>query len=150
MKIGIGVDHGGYEMKQPLIDYLRNKGYEVADYGTNSSESCDYPIYGEKVALAILNNEIERGILICGTGVGIGLAANKYKGIRCATCSDSFTAEYSRKHNDANIISFGARVINLEKAKELVDIFLTTEFEGGERHLRRVGMLKEIENKNFK
>lgn len=146
MKIGIGNDHAAVEMKQQIKLYLEEMGHEVVDYGTNTNESCHYPVYGEKVANAVANHEVEYGVLICGTGVGISLAANKVKGIRAAVCSETTTASLVRKHNNANIICFGARIVGIEVAKEIVSTFLTSEFEGG-RHQTRIDMIHEIEEK---
>ena len=146
MKIGIGNDHSALELKAEIIDFLKEKGHEVVDYGTNSPESCDYPIYGEKVARAVAAGEVEKGILICGTGLGISLAANKVEGIRAVVCSEPFTAKMSRAHNDCNVLAFGARVVGDELAKMIVKEWLDAEFEGG-RHQRRVDMLMEIENR---
>ncbi len=148
MKIGIGNDHSALELKKEIIDFLKEKGYEVVDYGTNSSESCDYPVYGEIVANAVAGGEVDRGILICGTGLGISLAANKVKGIRAAVCSEPFTAKMSREHNDCNILAFGARVVGAELAKMIVDVWVSTEFSGAERHQKRVNMIMDIEKKN--
>lgn len=145
MKIALGSDHGGFQLKEAIKKHLEEKGYEVKDYGTYSEESCDYPKYGKAVADAIVSGECERGILCCGTGVGISLAANKVKGIRACVCSDTFTAKYTRLHNNANILSLGGRVVGVGLALELVDIFLTTEYEGG-RHQRRLDQLAAIEN----
>lgn len=147
MKIGIGNDHSALEMKAEIIDFLRERGCEVVDYGTNSTESCDYPVYGEKVARAVAAGEVDQGILICGTGLGISLAANKVKGIRAAVCSEPYTAMMARLHNDCNILAFGARVIGPEMAKMIVRTWLDTEFEGG-RHQRRVDLIKKIEEEN--
>ena len=147
MKIGIGNDHSALEMKAEIIDYLKERGCEVVDYGTNSTESCDYPIYGEKVARAVAAGEVDQGILICGTGLGISLAANKVKGIRAAVCSEPYTAKMARLHNDCNILAFGARVIGPELAKMIVETWLDTEFEGG-RHQRRVDLITKIEEEN--
>ena len=147
MKIGIGNDHSALELKAEVIDFLKEKGHEVGDYGTNSPESCDYPIYGEKVARAVAAGEVEKGILICGTGLGISLAANKVEGIRAVVCSEPFTAKMSRAHNDCNILAFGAREVGAELAKMIVDTWLNTEFEGG-RHQRRVDLIMDIERKN--
>ena len=147
MKIGIGNDHSALELKAEIIDFLKEKGHEVVDYGTNSPESCDYPIYGEKVARAVAAGEVEKGILICGTGLGISLAANKVEGIRAVVCSEPFTAKMSRAHNDCNILVFGARVVGAELAKMIVDTWLNTEFEGG-RHQRRVDLIMDIERRN--
>ena len=148
MKIGIGNDHVGYEMKQEIIDHLKERGYEVVDYGAYSSDRCNYPVYGEKVAKAIVNGEVDLGVLICGTGVGISLAANKVKGIRACVCSEPYTAKLSRMHNNAQIIAFGARVIGPELAMMIVDEFLNAEFQGG-RHAERVGLITEIENREL-
>ena len=146
MKIGIGNDHSALEMKKEIIAFLEEKGHEVVDYGTNSAESCDYPVYGEIVARAVAAGEVEQGILICGTGLGISLAANKVKGIRAAVCSEPFTAKMARAHNNCNILAFGARVVGPELAKMIVETWLDTDFEGG-RHQRRVDLIMEIENK---
>ena len=135
------------EMKKEIIAFLEEKGHQVVDYGTASEESCDYPIYGEIVARAVASGEVEQGILICGTGLGISLAANKVKGIRAAVCSEPFTAKMSRAHNDCNILAFGARVVGAELAKMIVDTWLNTEFEGG-RHQRRVDLIMDIERRN--
>ena len=144
MKIGIGNDHSALELKAEIIGFLKEKGHEVIDYGTNSTENCDYPVYGEKVARAVASGEVEQGILICGTGLGISLAANKVRGIRAAVCSEPYTARMARQHNNCNILAFGARVVGTELAKMIVDTWLSTEFEGG-RHQRRVDMIMAIE-----
>ena len=144
MKIGIANDHSGVEMKNEVVEYLKSKGYEVVNYGTDSTESTDYPIWGEKLANAVAAGEVDRGIAICGTGVGMSIVCNKVKGVRCVHCSEPFSAEYGRRHNDANVVAFGARVIGMGVAKQIVDVFLTTEFEGG-RHQRRVDKIKAIE-----
>lgn len=146
MKIAIGNDHSALELKKIVIEHLNDLGHEVIDKGTYTNESCDYPIYGEKVALAIKNNEAELGILICGTGIGISLAANKVKGIRAAVCSDVYSARMARAHNNANILAFGARVIGSDVALMLVDEFLNTEFLG-DRHAKRVALIEDIENR---
>ena len=147
MKIGIGNDHSALELKAEIIGFLKEKGYEIVYFGTNSTESCDYPIYGEKVARAVAAGEVEKGILICGTGLGISLAANKVEGIRAVVCSEPFTAKMSRAHNNCNILALGARVVGAELAKMIVDTWLSTEFEGG-RHQRRVDMIMDIEKRN--
>ena len=149
MKIGIANDHTALEMKKDIIAYLESKGHEIVDYGTDSTESTDYPIWGEKVANAVASGEVEKGIAICGTGLGISLACNKVNGIRACVCSELYTARYSRLHNNCNIICFGARVIGIEMAKMIVDEFFETEFEGG-RHQRRVDMIMDIETRNRK
>ena len=147
MIIAIGCDHAAFAMKEDIKAYLAEKGHEVKDYGTFSPESCDYPLYGEKVARALAEGQAERGILICGTGVGISLAANKVPGIRAAVCSEPLTARLARQHNHAQIIAFGARIVGPDTAKSIVDAFLEAEFLGG-RHARRVGQIEEIEKKN--
>lgn len=143
MKIAIASDHAGYPLKTSILAFLESQGYEVLDLGTNSTESCDYPVFGEKLGRAVAAGTVERGILICGTGVGIGIAANKVPGVRCVTCSDVYTAEMSREHNDANVLSLGARVIGLGLAEKIVKTWLETEFIG-DRHARRVAMLNQI------
>lgn len=147
MKIGLGSDHGGFQLKGIIKEYLEQKGYEIVDYGTHSQDSVDYPEYGEKVAQAVSNNEVDRGIIFCGTGIGISLAANKVKGIRCANVSDTFSARMCRLHNDANMLSLGERVVGAGLAMDIVDLFLETEFEGG-RHTARVEKLMAVENNN--
>ncbi len=144
--IAIGCDHGGYELKQAVMKYLADKGLEYKDFGTYTTDSCDYPIYGEAVANAVASGECDRGIVICGTGIGISIAANKVKGIRAAVCGDCFSAEACRAHNNANILSMGQRVVGPGLALKIVETFLNTEFEGG-RHERRIGMVAELENK---
>ena len=145
MKIAIGTDHTALEMKAAIKAHLEENGYEVLDLGTNSTDSCDYPVYGEKVGRAVVDGEADLGIAICGTGVGISLAANKVKGVRACVCSEPYTAKLSRMHNDSNVLAFGARVIGVELAKMIVDEWLNASFEGG-RHQRRVDMLMDIEN----
>lgn len=144
MKIGIGNDHSAVEMKKEIVAFLEEQGHQVVNYGTDTSQSCDYPVYGEKVAKAVVDKEVELGILICGTGVGISLAANKVKGIRCAVCSDPCTARLSREHNDANVLAFGARIVGAELAKMIVAQWLEASFLGG-RHKTRVDMIMDIE-----
>ena len=144
--IAIGCDHGGYELKKEIEAYLDSRGLEYRDYGCDSTDSVDYPIYARKVAHAIVKGECERGILICGTGLGISLAANKVKGIRAAVCSEPFTAKMARVHNNCNILAFGARVVGAELAKMIVETWLDAEFEGG-RHQRRVDLITAIEEK---
>lgn len=145
--IVLGADHGGYELKEQIKKHLDEKGVEYEDYGTMTGEAIDYPIIARKVAEAVAAGRFDKGILCCGTGIGISIAANKVKGIRCACCSDCFSAKYTRLHNDANIIAMGGRVIGAGLACMMVDVFLETEFEGG-RHSRRVGLITEIENDN--
>ena len=144
--IAIGSDHGGYLLKEEIKKYLEEKGYDFKDLGTDSTASCDYPVYAERVCNAIQSGECEKGILVCGTGIGMSMCANKCKGIRAAVCGDHFSAEFTRKHNNANVLCLGARVIGSGVAMQLVDIFLTTEFEGG-RHEKRIEMMMELENK---
>lgn len=144
--IAIGCDHGGYALKQEVMKHLTELGLDHKDFGTYSEESCDYPIYGEAVARAVASGECDRGIVICGTGIGISIAANKIKGIRAALCGDCFSAEMTRRHNDANILAMGARVLGSGLALKIVDTFLTTPFEGG-RHSRRIDLISEIESK---
>ncbi len=146
MKIGIGNDHAAVEMKNEIVDYLKDKGYEVVNFGTDSHESCNYPEYGEKVGRAVVAGDVDLGILICGTGVGISLAANKVKGVRAVVCSEPFSAKLSRQHNNTNILAFGSRVIGIEMAKMIIDEWLAAEFQGG-RHQTRVDMIMAIENK---
>ncbi len=141
--IAIGSDQAGFELKQEIINYLESESLEYKDYGSYNTEPTDYPIYGKKVAHAIVCGECDRGILICGTGIGISLAANKIKGIRAAVCGDCFSAEATRLHNDANIVAIGARVVGSGHAVKIIDTFLNTEFSGEERHKRRVDMLEE-------
>ena len=149
MKIGIANDHASVEMKQQVVAYLKEKGYDVVNYGTDSTESCDYPIYGEKIGHAVASGEVDFGIAICGTGLGISLAANKVHGIRAAVCSEPYTARLSRQHNNANVLAFGSRVIGIELAKMIIDEFLGAEFEGG-RHQRRVDMIMDVERRESK
>lgn len=144
MKIAIGNDHVALEMKQQIKTWLEEQGHEVIDFGTHSPERCDYPIYGERVANAVAQGEAARGILICGTGVGISLAANKVCGIRAVVCSEPYTAMLSRQHNNTNILAFGARVIGIELAKMIVHEWLHAEFEGG-RHQKRIDMIDQIQ-----
>ena len=147
MKIGIGNDHAALEMKNQVMEYLEEKGYEVINYGTNTPESCNYPEFGEKVGRAVVSGEVDCGILTCGTGVGISLAANKVKGVRAVVCSEPYSAKLSKQHNNTNILAFGARVVGIELAKMIIDEWLGAEFEGG-RHQTRVDMIMAIENKD--
>lgn len=142
--IAIGCDHGGFELKNHVIKHLQDKGYEVKDYGTYSEESVDYPDCAKPVCEAVISGEAENGILFCGTGIGISMAANKYKGIRAALCSDVYSAKMTKQHNNANIICMGGRVIGRELAFMIVDAWLETEFEGG-RHANRIAKIHEIE-----
>ena len=148
MKIAIANDHSAVELKNIIKEHLESKGYEVLNLGTDSTESCDYPVYGEKVGEAVAHGDVDLGILICGTGVGISLAANKVEGIRAVVCSEPYTAKLSRQHNNTNILAFGARVIGIETAKMIVDEWLNAEFMGG-KHERRVNMLMDIEKRKI-
>ncbi len=140
-KIAIGSDHGGFEYKEEIKKHLVEKGYDVIDVGTFSKESCDYPVIAQNLTQKIIDNELEKGILICGTGIGMSIAANKVKGIRAALCGDTFSARATRAHNNSNVLCLGERVIGIELAFDIVDIWLSTEFEGG-RHQRRIDMLQ--------
>ena len=142
----IASDHGGFAMKQEIMEHLRARGEAFEDIGTFTPESCHYPVYAEKAARGVAEGKYDKGILICGTGIGMSLAANKIKGIRCAVLSDCFSAEMCRAHNDANMIALGGRVIGIELAKRMVDLFLDTEFLGG-RHAVRVDMIRALEEK---
>lgn len=142
MKIAIGCDHGGYSLKPVIVAHLQQKGITVVDKGTYSEARTDYPLYGKAVAQAVVSGEADLGIVICGTGVGIAIAANKVKGIRAVMCSEPYTARLARQHNDANVLAFGARVIGSEMAKMIVDEWLNARFEGG-RHQHRVAMIEE-------
>nr|WP_173385047.1 ribose 5-phosphate isomerase B [Brachyspira pilosicoli] len=145
MKIAIGSDHVGLEIKKSIIEYLEELGHEVKDFGAYTDERTNYPIYGKKVADAIVSKEYECGVLICGTGIGISLAANKVKGIRAAVCSEPYSAKLSKQHNNSNIIAFGARVVGVDLAKMIVKEWLEAKFEGG-RHTERINLLTKIEN----
>ncbi len=146
-KIVIGSDHGGIALKKDIIKHLNNRGIDTVDVGTYTSESCNYPDYAKTLCEKIQNGEYERGILICGTGIGMSIAANKHKGIRAACCSDTFSARMTRMHNDANVLCLGGRVIGAGLACDMVDLFVNTDFEGG-RHSQRLAMLTDIENNN--
>ncbi len=145
MKIAIGNDHVAVELKNHIKKYVESLGHTVVNFGTDTTESCDYPVYGEKVARAVASGECDRGILICGTGIGISVTANKVKGIRAAVCSEPYSARLTRQHNNANIIAFGARVVGSAVAEMIVYEFLNTEYEGG-RHQRRLDLISAIEN----
>ena len=144
MKLAIGNDHVAVDMKNEIKQYLEGKGYEIIDVGTNSTESFNYPVSGYRVARLVADGKVDGGILICGTGVGISLTANKVEGIRACVCSEPYTAKLSKQHNNTNIIAFGARVIGIEMAKMIVDEWLNAEFLGG-RHQTRVDMIMEVE-----
>jgi ribose 5-phosphate isomerase B len=147
--IAIGSDHAGFAYKQKLAEHLRGEGYEVHDVGCFSEESCHYPVFAHKLCELVQNNICECGILICGTGIGMSMAANKHRGIRAAALSDEYSAELTRQHNDANVLCLGARVVEYEKAEKLADIFLNTAFMGG-KHSLRIAMFGDFENNCFK
>ena len=144
MKIAMGSDHGGYLLKEHIKKYLTEQGHEITDVGCDSLDSCDYPIYGGAAARAVADGSCERGIVICTSGIGISISANKVKGIRCALCSEPFSAEMTRRHNDANMLAMGAGMTGPNMAERIVDTFLTTQFEGG-RHQRRVDGIAALE-----
>ena len=148
MKIVIGCDHAGYFIKDEVKAHIISKGYEVIDVGTNSADSCHYPVFAHAACQKILDGECELGILICGTGVGMSIAANKHDGIRAACCSDVFSARLTREHNDSNMLCFGQRVVGIGLALDLVDAFLDAEYLNNGNHVIRVGMLSDIEKKN--
>ena len=144
--IAIGSDHAGFELKEEIKKYLDEQGLAYTDFGTYDTGSCDYPVYGEKVARAVASGEAERGIVVCGTGLGISITANKVKGIRCALCGDSFSAEMSRLHNDANVLALGARVTGSGLAKKIVEVFLNTGFAGAQ-HTHRLELIEALERR---
>ena len=146
--IAIASDHGGFALKAEIVDHLRSKGEEFTDFGAHTAESCDYPVYGEAAGRAVAEGKCDKGIIICGTGIGISIAANKIPGIRAALCGDCYSAEMARRHNDANILALGARVIGTGHALKIVDVFSETPFDGG-RHAKRVDLIRDIENKRF-
>lgn len=143
MKIAIGADHGAFDRKEMVIKHLEEKGYTVKDFGTYSIDSCDYPEYGKAVANAVANGEYDKGIVMCTTGIGISITANKVKGIRCALCSDVTSARLTREHNDANVLAIGAGIIGPNLTMDIVDMFLTTEFSGEEKHARRISKIED-------
>lgn len=145
-KIVMASDHAGFDLKNTLVEQLKNDGYDVEDAGTYSKDSCDYPVFAEKACRYMLDGKAELCILVCGTGIGMSMAANKVKGIRAACCSDTYSAKYTRLHNDANVLCLGARVVGEGLAYEIAKVFLETEFEGG-KHLRRINMISDLENK---
>ena len=149
MKIAFGCDHGGFIYKEAVINYLKNSGHEVVDFGTFSEDSCDYPDYAVKVTNAVVSKDCIYGVLICGTGIGMSIVANKVKGIRCAHVTDEFSAEMTRRHNNANVLALGARISKIEDCLKFVEIFLNTPFDGG-RHQTRVSKISDVENKNLK
>ncbi len=150
MKIAIGCDHGGINLKPVLVEYLEKNGYEYTDFGTFDTSSVDYNDYAEPVCNAVVKGEADFGILICGTGIGMSIVANKIKGIRCGHCSDTFSAKMTREHNDANVLAFGERVVGAGLMLEIVEAFLTTKFSNGARHVNRVNKIKALEERNFK
>lgn len=150
MKVAIGCDHGGINLKPALIEYLEKKSIDYKDFGCYGKDSVDYNDYAVAVAKSVAEKECDLGILICGTGIGMSIVANKVKGIRCGHCSDAFSARMTREHNDANVLAFGERVIGVGVMLDIVDAFLTTPFSNGERHIRRVEKIKALEEKNFK
>lgn len=141
--IAIGSDHGGFELKETLKKHLDSRGIEYKDFGTYSDASCDYPVYAKAVANAVKDGECEKGIIICGTGIGVSITANKIPGIRAALCGDCFSAEMTRLHNDANVLAMGARVVGSGLALKIADTFLDTPFSGDERHMRRISMIED-------
>jgi len=146
MKISVACDHGGLNLKREIVKHLKEKGYEVVDFGTDAFDSCDYPDYALPAAEAVASGECEKGIVVCSTGIGVSIVANKVPGVRCAHCHDGYCAEYTRRHNNANMLALGEKVIGAGYALQIVDIFLNTEFEGG-RHERRVNKISDIEKK---
>jgi len=146
MKIALGSDHGGFELKEYIKEHLQKNNVEIIDFGTDSSESVDYPEFGQKVAESIKEGKCDLGIVCCGTGIGISISANKVPGIRCALVSDGFSARMSREHNNANMLALGGRVVGKDLALDIVDIWLNTEFQGG-RHERRINKIGDIESK---
>lgn len=141
--IAIGSDHGGFDLKETVISHLKDQGIECKDYGCYDKNSCDYPVYGRAVAEAVAQGECEKGIVICTTGIGISITANKVKGIRCALCADTLTAKMTRLHNDANVLAMGGGIVGPNLAVSIVDAFLQTEFSGEEKHCRRVGLIEQ-------
>ena len=144
--LALGCDHGGFPLMKEVKKYLDEQGIAYQDFGTCSEESCDYHVYARKVAKAVLSGECEKGILICGTGIGITIAANRFPGIRAANCTNAFMAQATREHNDANILGLGARVIGVGTALKIVETFLNTPFSEGERHVRRIAMIEDLKN----
>lgn len=147
-KVAVGCDHGGFVLKDAVVATLNELGAEVVDFGCFGTESVDYPEYGYKVAKAVADKSCDLGVVMCGTGIGISISANKVKGVRCGLCTNAFMAEMTRRHNNANVIALGGRVVNPSQASEIVKAWYTAEFEGG-RHQRRIDMIEKIENDNF-
>ena len=150
MKIAVGCDHGDLKLKNAMVEYLLKCGHEVVDFGTKTTDSCDYPDFALQAAEAVAFGDCERGIVVCSSGIGVSIVANKVPGIRCAHCHDVYCAKYTRLHNDANMIAFGEKVIGVGMMEEIVNTFLITEYEGGERHNRRIAKIKAIEEKYCK
>lgn len=150
MKIAVACDHGGLNLKNAMIHYVEKLGHEVVDFGTKTTDSCDYPDFAVAAAEAVASGECQRGIVVCSSGIGVSIVANKVPGVRCAHCHDTYCAKYTRLHNDANMIAFGEKVLGEGMMQEIVDLFLNTEFEGGERHNRRIAKIKAIEEKYCK
>ena len=143
MKIALASDHGGLELKRVLMEHLEKKGYDLVDFGTYSKDSCDYPVFARKAATAVSNGECDRGIVICSTGIGVSIVANKVHGIRCALVTDVTTARLTREHNDSNVLALGQKNVSYDRAIEIADIWLTTPFSGDERHQRRINLIEE-------
>lgn len=145
MKIAIGNDHGAVDYKKAIVDMLQKQGHEIINCGTDSYDSCDYPDYGKMVGEKVVSKEVDTGIVICGTGIGISIATNKVHGVRCALCTNTTMARLTREHNDANVLAMGQRIIGIETAKDIVDTFLNTSFSQGERHVQRIQKVAEME-----
>ena len=150
MKIAVACDHGGLTLKNAMVAYVEKLGHEVKDFGTYTKDSCDYPDFAVQAAEAVASGDCERGIVVCSSGIGVSIVANKVPGVRCAHCHDLYCAKYTRLHNDANMIAFGEKVVGVGMMEELVNTFLTTAYEGGERHDRRLAKITEIEKKYSK
>jgi ribose 5-phosphate isomerase B len=144
MKVAVGSDHGGYDLKQKVIRHLEEKGISCEDMGCHGKESCDYPVFGHAVAKAVAGGSVDKGIVICTTGIGISISANKVAGVRCALCADTLSAKMTRLHNDANVLAMGAGILGDNLAMEIVDTFLETEFSGEERHQRRIDLIEKL------
>lgn len=149
MKVAVACDHGGLNLKREVVKYLKESGYEVVDFGTDTFDSCDYPDFALPAAEAVANGECGKGIIVCSTGIGVSMVANKVPGVRCAHCHDSYCAEFTRRHNDANVLALGEKVVGPGYALKIVETFMNTEFEGG-RHQRRVDKITQVEKKYCK
>lgn len=149
MKVAVACDHGGLNLKREIVKYLKDSGYEVSDFGTDTFDSCDYPDFALPAAEAVASGVCGKGIIVCSTGIGVSMVANKVPGVRCAHCHDSYCAEFTRRHNDANVLALGEKVVGPGYALKIVETFLNTEFEGG-RHQRRVDKITEVEKKYCK